>query len=375
MDSIKLAFLRPLILVACVMALTSCGFLSVKKAGIGEEIRWSDVPNWHVDNHAESWPALMNNCIALSKKPKWETICAAAKEIANPDDAQALNFYQHWFVPHRLHGDKGKSREMVTGYYEPLLQGSLTPSARYQYPLYAPPDSLLIVDLGELYPSLKGKRVRGRVDGNRVVPFFSRSEIESDRSLLNGEELIWVDNRDDAFFLQIQGSGRVQLPDGSIIGVGYSNQNGHPYVSIGRVLLTRNELEREEISLFTIRQWLKENPEKADALLNENPSYVFFTLRENSDGGPIGSLNVPLTAERSVAIDPRVVSLGTPVWLMTNLPGQTDQPYQRLVLAQDTGGAIKGPLRVDLFWGHGPYAEKSAGEMKERGELIVLLPK
>ena len=200
-------------------------------------------------------------------------------------------------------------------------------------------------------------------------------QIEENRNLLSGNEIIWIDDRDDVFFLHIQGSGRVRLSDGSMMGVGYSNQNGHPYVAIGRRLLEWEELDRDEISLFTIRQWLADHPERAEELLNENPSYVFFELRADTVAGPTGSLNVPLTPQRSIAIDPKVVELGTPVWLTTNLPGEPDQIYQRLVIAQDTGGAIRGPLRADLFWGHGAYAEQSAGIMKERGTMLVLLPK
>ena len=218
-------------------------------------------------------------------------------------------------------------------------------------------------------------RLRGRLVGNKIVPFYSREEIEANRNLLSGQELLWLDDRDAAFFLHIQGSGRVQLPDGKIIGVGYSNQNGHPYVAIGRTLLRQGELKREEISLFSIRQWLRDNPEKAVNLLNENPSYIFFVLRDTPELGPVGSLNTPLTAQRSIAIDPKFVTLGTPIWLSTNYPGEPDREYQRLVIAQDTGGAIKGTLRADLFWGHGELAEQSAGVMKEKGSMIVLLPK
>jgi membrane-bound lytic murein transglycosylase A len=217
--------------------------------------------------------------------------------------------------------------------------------------------------------------VRGLVADHKVIPFYSREQIESDRQLLAGNELVWIDDRDAVFFLHIQGSGRIQLRDGSVIGAGYSDQNGHPYVAIGRLLLERGELDRDEISLFTIRQWLRDNPGEAELLLNQNPSYVFFELREDVGEGPVGSLNVPLTPQRSIAIDPKTVPLGTPVWLQTNIPGAVDLAYNRLVIAQDTGGAIKGPLRADLFWGHGQEAENNAGIMKERGSMLVLLPR
>lgn len=332
---------------------------------------------WQDDRHAEIWPALENNCIAMASKPVWQEICAAMNQLQPDeiDDDSVRAFFEAWFIPHRLYGEKGKPEGLITGYYEPLLFGSKTPDQRFRYPLYREPDSLLTMDLGSLYPSLKNKRVRGLKVGNKVVPFYSRAQIESNRHLLAGNELLWLDDRDDVFFLHIQGSGRVELEDGTQIGVGYSNQNGHPYIPIGRVLLERGELNRDEISLFTIRQWLADNPDQAEDLLNQNPSYVFFVLRFDTESGPVGSLNVPLTPERSIAIDPEVVDLGTPVWLTTRYPGKPDRLFQRLLIAQDTGGAIRGPLRADVFWGHGETAERAAGIMKERGSMIVLLPK
>ncbi|MET0088197.1 MAG: MltA domain-containing protein, partial [Sedimenticola sp.] len=200
---------------------------------------------------------------------------------------------------------------------------SLQPDGRYAYPIYARPDSLLIVDLDEQFPELKGKRVRGRLVGNRVVPYFDRTAIDGSGAPLKGNELLWVDDPHGSFFLQIQGSGRVQLPDGSSVNVGYADQNGHQYVSIGKKLIERGELTREEVSLFTIRQWLKDNPGQAEGLLNENPSYVFFVLNDNNEAGPRGSLNVPLTAGRSAAVDRSRIPLGTPVWLTTTLPPET----------------------------------------------------
>jgi membrane-bound lytic murein transglycosylase A len=367
--------IRLLGIYSSIVLLSSCAFLKPTQTGIGEAISWESVEGWHQDSHAEIWPALQNNCAVLSKRKAWDAICKEVDTIEKPDDSFARQFIENWFVPHPLYSDEGKRSGLITGYYEPLLFGSMVPDNRYRFPLYQQPESLLIVDLGSLYPDLKDMRLRGRMVGNRIVPFYSREEIEADRDLLAGQELLWLDDRDAAFFLHIQGSGRVQLPDGKIIGVGYSNQNGHPYVAIGRILLKQGELEREEISLFSIRQWLRDHPEKAVKLLNENPSYIFFVLRDAPEQGPIGSLNTPLTAQRSIAIDPKFVQLGTPIWLSTNYPGQPDREYQRLVIAQDTGGAIKGTLRADLFWGHGDLAEQSAGVMKEQGSMVILLPK
>ena len=360
----------------CLLAgIASCTIFKPPQPGIGKPVDWRQVRGWTQDNHAEAWPALLSSCTALSAKAGWRDLCEAAQQTPDPDNDSARRFFEHWFTPHRLHGEAGKTTGLITGYYEPLLFGSLTPDSRYRYPLYGPPQTLLSVELGEVYPELANKRIRGRLAGSKVLPFYSREEIDSDRSLLAGNELIWVDDRDAVFFLHIQGSGRVRLPDGRIIGAGYANQNGHPYLAIGRVLIKRNELKPEEVSLFTIRQWLRDNPARAEELLFQNPSYVFFVLQENPGEGPLGSLNVPLTPQRSIAIDPTLVELGVPVWLSTNLPGNPQHPYRRLVFAQDTGSAIKGALRADLFWGHGQQAERAAGIMKESGSLIVLLPK
>ncbi len=366
-----------IILFIVALSVTSCTVIKPRPAGIGEEIQWAGIEGWEDDQHAEIWPALENNCMAVAAKPAWREICAAMERL-QPDeinDDSVRTFFETWFVPHRLYGEKGSTEGLITGYYEPLLFGSKTPDDRFRHAIYREPDSLLTVDLGSLYPSLKNKRVRGLKVGKKVVPFYSRGQIESNRDLLAGHELLWLDDRDAVFFLHIQGSGRVELEDGKRVGVGYSNQNGHPYVSIGRVLLDKGELERDEISLFTIRQWLDDNPDQAEDLLNENPSYVFFVLREEVENGPIGSLNVPLTPERSIAIDPKVVALGTPVWLKTRYPGEPDRAFQQLLIAQDTGGAIRGPLRADVFWGHGEAAERAAGIMKERGSMVILMPK
>ena len=382
---------RPLLrlgLIVCLsVGVASCAVFKPRPVGIGKPLEWRQVGGWQQDNHAEAWPALLNSCKAMATNPRWQDLCRATRDHPGPDnpapDNPALDnlaarrFFERWFTPHKLHGQAGKTGGLITGYYEPLLFGSFTPDDRYRYPLYAPPQTLLSVELGDLYPALKHQRIRGRIEGNKVLPFYSRKEIDSNQSLLAGNELVWVDDRDAVFFLHIQGSGRIRLPDGGTVGVGYGNQNGHPYLAVGRVLLERGELKREEISLFTIRQWLRDNPARAEELLYRNPSYVFFVLRESPDpgAGPLGSLNVPLTPQRSVAIDPAVVNLGVPLWLSTNFPGEPKRPYRRLVLAQDTGGAIKGALRADLFWGHGAQAERAAGTMQESGDLIVLLPK
>ncbi len=344
-------------------------------AGIGDSVSWSKVTGWNEDQHADSWPALINNCRVLIGKQAWDRICHAAHLLGNPDHNQAREFYEAWFTPHAVHGDDGKTTGLVTGYYEPLLFGSTVRDEIFRYPIYRRPEDLLRVDLSDLHPELKGKRVRGRIQGNRVIAYYTREQIDSEQNPLEGHELLWLNDRDDVFFLHIQGSGRIKLTDDRIVGAGYSDQNGHPYIAIGKVLIEWGELDREEVSLFTIREWLRNHPAQARDLLNKNPSYIFFEIRNNAEQGPIGSLATPLTPERSIAIDPSIIPLGTPIWLQTNLPDNPEQPYNRLYLAQDTGGAIKGPLRADIFWGNGDKAEQMAGRMKQQGKFIVLLPK
>lgn len=334
---------------------------------------WSELPGWDTADLAGAWPALLHSCARLEARyAVWRDLCAEARVLDPPAAPAARAFLERRFEPWLQRAGR-KTEALVTGYYEPLLHGNFAPSARYRYPLYRPPDDLLTVELGELYPQLSGQRLRGRLVGQRVVPYFSRAEIESDGAPLAGNELLWVDDEVGLFFLQIQGSGRVQLPSGETVAVGYADQNGHPYTPIGRVLVERAGIPLEAIDMPTIRQWLDADPARARAVMNTNASYVFFELRDTGLPGPLGALGVPLLAERAIAVDPAHIPLGAPVWLDTQLPDGT--PLRRLVFAQDTGGAIKGRLRADFFFGHGPLAEYYAGRMKAPGRLYVLRPR
>lgn len=343
--------------------------------GIGQPVDWSALPGWQQDQLVEAWPGLLAQCPRLSREQAvWKPVCDAAEQIPTNDNAQIRAFIEERFQPHEIYGKDSSRDGLITGYYQPILQGSRTPSERYRYPLYGKPDDLLTIELGDLYPKLKGKRVRGRLVNNKIVPYHDRAAIDGSSPPLQGNELLWIDDPYDSFFLQVQGSGRVQLDDGNFIGVGYADQNGHPYTSIGKKLVEMGEQKKEDVSLFSIRQWLNDNPDRAKALLNENASYVFFTLREAVNENPRGSLNVPLTDERSIAVDRKIIPLGSLVWLDTQLPDST-QTYQRLMLAQDTGGAIVGPVRADIFFGTGDRAEQLAGHMKGKGQLYVILPR
>jgi len=263
---------------------------------------------------------------------------------------------------------------LITGYYEPRLYGSRVKTARFRYPLYGVPDDLLTIDLSEVYPQLKDLRLRGRLQGKRIVPYYNRGQIDNGKAPLQGSELFWVDNAVDLFFLQIQGSGRIELPDGSLVKVGYAEQNGHPYNSIGKTLVEMGAFKIEESSMQNIKLWAQKNPEKLASLLEQNPSYVFFRELPNGLPAPLGALGVPLTNEYSLAVDARTIPLGAPVFLSTTYPNTTE-PLNRLMLAQDTGGAIKGAVRGDFFWGFGEQAGAQAGRMKQSGQMWVLFPR
>ncbi len=367
--------MRALVAVAIAATLSACAWLLPRPAGVGPEVAWSRLPGWESDHQSETWQALLNGCVKLpGRDPAWVTICEAAQALPpNPDDSDVRKFFEQRFRAHEMIGPGGHSEGLITGYYEPVLYGSLTRDARFRYPLYRRPDNLVTVDLGALYPELQGKPIRGRLDGNRVIPYYSRDQISDSSAPLQGQELLWVDDPVALFMLQIQGSGLVRLTDGSMIAVGYADQNGYPYRAVGRSLVQMGALKPQDVTLQSIRAWLRDHPGQAEAVLNSNPSYVFFRLRDASLDGPLGSLQVPLTPERSVAVDPAYIPLGAPIWIDTTLPGSTS-PYRRLVMAQDTGGAIKGQVRADLFFGRGDAAEQLAGEMKQPGRLYVLLP-
>lgn len=337
-----------------------------------QEARWEDVKGWGADNLAEAHGALLESCGALAKQPAWREACEAARAL--PAENAALRaFFETRFRPWRVVNPDESTEGLVTGYYEPLLRGSRERSKSFSHAIYGVPDDLLVVDLGELYPELKNFRLRGRLDGRRVVPYWPRAELTPQAPALAGKALLWVADPIELFFLQVQGSGRVELPDGRRVRVGYADQNGHPYQSIGRWLVEQGELKLEDASMQGIQAWARANPKRLHELLNVNPSFVFFRELPDNGGGPPGALGVPLTPGRSIAVDPRAVPLGAPVFLATTQPA-SGQPMQRLVLAQDTGGAIKGAVRADFFWGFGAEAGAQAGRMRQKGEMWVLLP-
>lgn len=336
---------------------------------------WRDIPDWDLDDTQPALAAFEQGCPVLRTQTDWVRVCdrATALLATNPDRAAASAFFRANFAPHKVLNANESDNGTVTGYYEPLLRGSRTRTSVYRYPVYAQPQDLVQVDLSDVYADLKHRRLRGRLVDNKLAPYYERAEIESDKAPLKGLEIAWVDNAVELFFLHIQGSGQIQLPDGSRIRVGYAEQNGHPFRSLGGLLIRRGELRPERASMQGIKAWAEKNPKKLPRYLNANPSYVFFKEIGTGGTGPIGTLGVPLTAERSIAVDARVIPLGVPVFLSTTFPG-TERPLNRLMVAQDTGGAIAGAVRVDFYWGYGDDAGAIAGRMKQRGMKWVLLP-
>lgn len=338
-------------------------------------VSWDQLPGWRDDDPAAAWPAFLQSCRGLRGNPAWTAVCQAAAALpAQPDGNVVRNFFEQQFQPWQISQAEGGTEGLVTGYYEPLLRGSRYLTPQYRFPIYAAPEDLLVVDLSALYPELKNLRLRGRLQGNKVVPYFSRAEIEAGSAPVRGKELVWVDDPVELFFLQIQGSGRVRLDNGDVVRVGYADQNGHPYRSIGKWLVDKGELTLDKASMQGIKDWGRRNPERLPELLNANPSYVFFRELPNHLAGPLGALGVPLTAERSIAVDPRGMPLGAPVWLATTRPNSSET-LNRLTMAQDTGGAIRGNVRADFFWGFGEEAGRQAGAMKQRGRMWALLPR
>ena len=342
-------------------------------------VNWSQIDGWTHDTTHEAWSAFLNSCKARGKRPEWQAVCASAQEQTIVDPAAARQFFEARFTPYRLLKDQDAQRPrdtgLITGYYEPLLYGARKPGLTFTVPLYARPDDLLTIDLTSLYPDLKGKTLRGRLQGKKVIPYYSRAELDN-APLLNGKELVWVEGALDAFYLQVQGSGRVQLPEGQVIRLAYTDQNGHPYRSIGRYLVEKGELTVAQATAQGIRDWVEAHPARTREVLHSNPSMVFFREERIVDAreGPKGALAVPLTPGRSLAVDPTFIPLGAPVFLSTTHPA-TGIPLRRLMMAQDTGSAIKGNVRADFFWGFGKSAGEAAGRMRQEGQMWLLWPK
>jgi membrane-bound lytic murein transglycosylase A len=333
---------------------------------------WSALPAVSdADLHAgfASWRSA---CVRLKADAVWGATCAAAANVPlNATSEQVRGFLQQQLQVYSLRSASGSAEGLITGYYEPVYPGSLTRTAKATVPIYGVPDDLIIVNLESIYPELKGKRLRGRLDGRVLKPYDDAATITAQG--LDAPVVAWLTDPMDLQFLQIQGSGRVRLDNGQQLRIGYADQNGRPYRAIGRWLVEQGELKKEDITMGAIAAWAKAHPQRINELLASNPSSVFFARNPDSNEGPRGSLNVPLTAGYSVAIDRKVIPLGSLLWLSTTRPDGS--ALVRPVAAQDTGGAIAGEVRADLFWGTGEEAGHLAGDMKQKGSVWLLWPK
>ena len=349
---------------------TACAVPPRPAPGIGPAVAWSKVRGWNQDHQARAWPALLAECPRLMNHAAWAPVCTAALAQPHPTSVQVRSFFEQWFVPRRVYNTEGRRAGLMTAYFEPLVAGRLQRSARFRYPLYRRPAGLLHIDLGTLYPALAGQRVRGRLTRDqRVLPYYSRAQILQ-RHLLAGDEIVWLDNPVTAFLMQVQGSGVIRLHDGRLMALRYADQNGYPYRPMLQCFAQEHVSPPSSLDLASLKRWLNAHPRRGLRVLDCNPSFVFFRLSA-AVGPPRGALDVPLLARRSVAVDRRYIALGLPLWL----EGRGAHPIARLVLAQDVGGAIKGPTRVDWFLGRGRLAGEAAGQIKDPDRLLVLTPR
>ncbi len=376
-------------LLGCILSaglLGSCASMepSISSAPTLHPVSYSTINGWESDNQQQVLQAFQKSCARFLKMnpdketglgikaADWQIPCQNLPDIHTSNPEQSRLFFENYFKPYQV--KSGQEEEgLLTGYYEASLNGSYTQTGLYQTPLRARPADLVMVNLGEFIPDLKGKRIAGRVKDGQLKPYEERKLIETGK-LQKGMDvpLYWVDSAVDAFFLQVQGSGVITFPDGSTQRIGYDGQNGHPYTAIGKELIARGALTQDNVSMQAIRDWLSANPIEAIEVMRTNKSYVFFKKLDTD--GPVGAEGVVLTPERSLAVDSSVWPYGIPMFMDAEHPTDSGR-IQKLVIAQDTGGAIKGIIRGDFFWGYGDQAAANAGPMKSAGYLWILIPK
>ena len=359
------------------LALAACTTAPPQPAGLRlGKIGFAQLPQWSSANADAVLESFRRSCVVLMAKPDtmpmggvgyagtagdWRQVCGAAS-------GNARNFFEQNFTPFAVQGGDA----LFTGYYEPEIRGSRRRQGAFQTPVYGLPTDLVRADLGQFNSRFQGEHISGKLEGHALVPYADRAEIDA-KGVVNAPVLFYTDDLVAFFFLQIQGSGRVVFDDGIMGRIAYAGENGQAYTAIGRTLIADGSLTREDVSLQSIRAWLKANPDRARAVMQTNRSYIFFAEAPLGDTalGPKGSLGVNLTPLASVAVDARVHALGAPFYVAA----EGADPLHGLAVAQDIGGAIRGPVRADIFFGFGPEAERRAGALKGTGALYVLLPK
>ena len=359
---------------------------------LGFRVRsFSELPGWMHSDTKKSLEAFQISCKAFLKQDPdksvgsefvdlkakdWHPACTAALTIPSSTPPKKIKeFFEQWFTPFEFF-DREPVQGLFTGYYMPLLKGSLTRSKKYRVPLYGLPGNLVTINLSLFDPKIRNRTLVGRAKGNKIVPFSTRAEINKGAIKDVAPVIVWLDSKIDRSFLEIQGSGIIELRDGTKLVVGYAGENGAPYTAIAKILIDQGVMTRDNASMQHIRRYLEANPEKINPVLNKNKSFVFFDLLRQ--GAALGSQGVALTPGYSLAVDRKWVPLGAPVWLSTTRPHQASEKqkvFQRLMIAQDTGGAIKGIVRGDVYWGAGDQATAIAGKMKNKGHYWLLLPR
>lgn len=354
-------------------------------------VHFDHLPGWHSAALGRSLTAFQTSCRAFLKQDPnqvvgsdlidlqakdWQPACRAALNINPGIQASVKQFFQKWFTPVEFYQGQ-PVKGLFTGYYMPLIQGSYTKSAQFSVPLYEVPKDLITADLGLFVPHLKNYKIVGRLDGNKIIPYYTRAQINHGAIKDKAKVLLWIKSPIDRLFLEIQGSGVIALDDGTQVFVGYDGQNGAPYTAIAGVLIKKGVMTKDNASMQGIKRYLEAHPKEMDAVINQNQSFVFF--RKLNLDGALGSQGVVLTPGYSLAIDRQWIPMGAPLWLSTSRPDSVNpdqnKPLQRLMIAQDTGGAIKGKVRGDIFWGGGNKATLIAGHMKNEGHYWLLLPR
>lgn len=378
----KINYLMSIGLSVIVGASTSYFFLKNDNSKPLLQASYKNLPHWNSRVHAKSFKSFQISCQALLKKDPeqnigfaqlnmkvkdWFPACQKALEYPKGlSNNRAKKFFEHYFTPYHW---REYNSGLFTGYYSPLFKGSLAQSEKYPYPVYGVPRDLIQANLKDFSEQLPNKIIFGKIQGHQFLPYDNRAQITQGSINAKAPVLAWVANPMDALELEIQGAGAIQTKN-AILTLNYAAQNSHPYNAIGKFLIEDKKLLAKDVTMLSIRHYFKQHPEEVNYYFNKNPSFVFFKLVNK----PLflGALNVPLSSGYSLAVDPSYLPLGTPVFVSTELPNH--KPFNRLLIAQDVGGAIKGPIRGDIYWGTGKYAQNMASSMKQLGTYWLLLP-